>query len=137
MHTLCAKRRTSGGSEMKKTFDWKIFLFGLSAWVAFIFLWLLMGMYLPNYHRIGAYSGPSILIVGIIIFMATFLRMGTGFAKALRWLVLSMLGVYLLRFGLLKLTGPFIGVSVNPSSTFISIFILLYLVSYLFEGSGS
>jgi hypothetical protein len=117
---------------MKKHFDWKIFFFGLSIWVAFIFLWLLMGRYLPNYHRIGAYSGPSILIVGVIIFMATCLRMRMGFAKSLRWLVLSMLGVYLLRFGLLKLTGPIFGVSVYPSFTFISILVLLYLISYLF-----
>ena len=121
---------------MKKHFDWKIFFFGLSLWLAFIFLWLLMGRYLPNYHRIGAYSGPSILIAGVIIFMATCLRMHMGFAKALRWLVLSMLGVYLLRFGLLKLTGPVFGVSVNLSFTFISILVLIYLVSYLFGGSG-
>ena len=121
---------------MKKPFDWKTSFFGLSAWVAFIFLWLLMGRYLPNYHRIGAYSGPSILIVGVIIFMATCLRMRMGFAKSLRWLVLFMLGVYLLRFGLLKLTGPIFGVSVYPSFTFISILVLIYLVSYLFGGSG-
>jgi hypothetical protein len=126
------EKKTSGGSGMKKHFDWKIFFFGLSLWVAFIFLWLLMGRYLPNYHRIGAYSGPSILIVGVIIFMATCLRMRMGFAKSLRWLVLSMLGVYLLRFGLLKLTGPIFGVSVYPSFTFISILVLLYLISYLF-----
>ena len=104
--------------------------------MAFIYLWLLMGRYLPNYHRIGAYSGPSILIVGVIIFMATCLRMHMGFAKALRWLVLSMLGVYLLRFGLSKLIGPVLGVEVYFSFPFISILVLIYLVSYLFGGSG-
>lgn len=122
---------------MKKTpFDWKTFFSGLSVWVAFIFLWLLMGRYLPNYHRIGAYSGPSILIVGVIIFMATFLRMSMGFAKALRWLVLSMLGVYLLRLGLSKLIGPVLGFTMNPSSTIISVLVLIYLVSHLFGGSA-
>jgi len=121
---------------MKKPFDWKTFFFGLSLWVAFIFLWLLMGRYLPNYHRIGAYSGPSILIVGVIIFMATFLRMRMGFAKSLRWLALSMLGVYLLRLGLSKLIGPVLGFTMNPSSTIISVLVLIYLVSHLFEGSA-
>ena len=110
---------------MKKPFDWKTFFFGLSAWVAFIFLWLLMGRYLPNYHRIGAYSGPSILIVGVIIFMATCLRMHMGFAKALRCLVLSMLVVSSLFIVGLELTGEALGHSVNPPFTLIAILVLI------------
>ena len=132
--TVNRKSKDSGGSDMKKPFDWKTFFFGLSAWVVFMFLWLLMGRYLPNYHRIGAYSGPSILIVGVIIFMATFMRMGMGFARSLRWLVLSSLGIYLLRFGTLKLIGPSLGVNVHFSFTFVSIHVFIYFVSYLFGG---
>jgi hypothetical protein len=64
-----------GGSEMKTLVYWiGLILIGFGIWISFIALWIYITLITP-WWRLGALSGPAILLVGAIIFIVIGRRM--------------------------------------------------------------
>ncbi len=65
----------SGGSEMKTLVYWVgLILIGFGIWIASMALWMYLTLFWPRL-KLGALSGPAILMIGAIIFTVIGLRM--------------------------------------------------------------